>query len=237
MSSSRVGQWAVRAVPHVGSPHRAVICHHAVLTTIPAPTSTTTLKPVVLENVSAASDLPITTARFVSLDPNGLYTVAGRLLCEAPADLVFKLLQEVENSHKVYHNILDSNMKVDDCGESVLVQTCQWTFGPFSGTFLTSMRVEERSEQMELSFVLKESSFMQDFEGKWKVTPAVLSGSDPECWTQACIIDHQLSVKPSVVPPGPFAEMMQGVFVTQVTRIMDDLLQEILRRQGKDDLF
>eukprot|EP00798_Chlamydomonas_sp_ICE-L_P016609 gene16609-22851_t len=95
-----------------------------------------------------------------------------------------------------------------------------------------SMIVEEDAGSMKLNFILKESSFMRAFEGKWKVTPALVSSGKGEAVVEACVVDHQLSVKPNVDVPAPIAEMMQGIFVKQVSRIMEDLLQEIERKQN-----
>ena len=51
-----------------------------------------------------------------------------------------------------------------------MVQHCKWKFLLFKGSFAVKMRVQERPDEMQLLFAMEDSSFMRDFEGRWKVS-------------------------------------------------------------------
>jgi len=53
---------------------------------------------------------------------------------------------------------------------SRVVQKCRWTFLMFSGTFSADLSVRQIPEQRDLLFELASPGFMQEFEGRWKVT-------------------------------------------------------------------
>ena len=52
---------------------------------------------------------------------------------------------------------------------SVCAQICRWEFLVFSGTFETRLAVHEARKHGEVVFDLISSSFMQQFQGAWKV--------------------------------------------------------------------
>lgn len=54
-------------------------------------------------------------------------------------------------------------------------QICRWEFLVFSGTFETRLTVHEAREHGEVVFNLISSSFMQQFQGAWKVCLGFMS--------------------------------------------------------------
>ena len=61
---------------------------------------------------------------------------------------------------------------VFDCPHDAVflfAQICRWEFLVFSGTFETRLDVHEAREHGEVVFNLVSSSFMQQFQGAWKV--------------------------------------------------------------------
>lgn len=49
------------------------------------------------------------------------------------------------------------------------LQACQWQVSGLKGNFNVTLNVDEQPSARQLVFTLQESSFMNDFEGRWQV--------------------------------------------------------------------
>lgn len=97
---------------------------------------------------------------------------------------------------------------------AVCLQYCGWNFLFFAGTFPVVLDVIEEHDNQTLEFNLIESKFMKYMKGYWQVT---------EADSGLCKIDHTLSVKPVLVPPGMIGSFTRRIFAKQVTQILQDL--------------
>ena len=64
------------------------------------------------------------------------------------------------------------------------MQECKWEFLIFSGSFSAELTVKEERNQGRLTFSLIESSFMEEFVGRWKVLLCDFKSSAPT-WSKA----------------------------------------------------
>ena len=75
---------------------------------------------------------------------------------------------------------------------------------------------------MVLAFVHRQRAF----KGKWLVSPSTHSrDGSPD----SCIVDHVLSVRPNLDIPRPFVGLAEGIFVHQVSKLLDDVSAEVER--------
>ncbi len=114
-------------------------------------------------------------------------------------------------------------------------QNCKWNFLAFSGTFKVHLGVQEDAAARSLLFTLVESSFMRSFKGSWivKEAPSRTSSSSSGSGSGGCLIEHQLSVAPSVPVPPPVSFYTRGIFMRQVERVLLDLKEEAEARWGR----
>lgn len=112
-------------------------------------------------------------------------------------------------------------------------QNCKWNFLAFSGTFKVHLGVQEDAAARSLLFTLVESSFMRSFKGSWIVKEAPSSSSSSGSGRVGCLIEHQLSVAPSVPVPPPVSYYTRGIFMRQVERVLLDLKEEAEARWGR----
>jgi len=163
---------------------------------------------------------------FLSLSEDGIFKVAGEVRIPAPAHIVYGVLADYQSCARVFNNILDSKVEQSPHGELLVKQKCRWSFLAFSGSFDCSLAVTEDPNKYSLVFKLLESSFMRYFEGSWRVIPLPPSGQQQQ---ESCVVQHVLSVKPMMQLPKPIAQATKGIFVNQVSNILDDLMNEIDR--------
>eukprot|EP00873_Tetraselmis_striata_P037340 jgi/Tetstr1/457604/TSEL_044171.t1 len=153
--------------------------------------------------------------------PNGGYTVTGALEVAARPEDVYAVLVDYEGAHDIFSNI-ESTKVVDVEGKVQLMQKCRWKFLMFSGTFDAVLSVREVPEQRVLLFELVQSSFMQGFQGRWKVVDNGQGGS---------VVKHSLTVNPTLSPPSVMGGYTRKIFVEQEHQVLDDLIAELIRRE------
>lgn len=154
---------------------------------------------------------------------HGAYSVQGRLRSAAPAELVYQVLTDYHALASVFHNVDDCHVTQTEEGERLLVQTVNWHFLIFRGSFVTELLVDEGPD-LQLSFSLLRSAFMRQFIGSWEVTAAEGGGSD---------IRHSLSIVPTLSPPQKIGDLTKSIFVSQVEGILGDLAAELDTRAAQ----
>lgn len=172
-----------------------------------------------LEKVAPAGSVDIESLEYV----DGCFSVQGCLVTAASPDIVYQVLTDYDSLPRVFHNVESSMLRqCPDSGQKQLVQTCKWAFLVFSGTFVNELNVVEDAAARQLTFSLVESAFMREFVGSWDVQPAA------EGLTK---VRHRLSVRPMVAPPQKIGDLSKKIFKKQVMGILEDLAQELERRQ------
>lgn len=172
-----------------------------------------------LEKLAPAGSIDIESLEYV----DGCFSVQGCLVTAASPDTVYQVLTDYDSLPRVFHNVEASMVRqCPDSGQKQLVQTCKWAFLVFSGTFVNELNVVEDAASRQLTFSLVESAFMKEFVGSWDVQPAA------EGLTK---VRHRLSVRPMVAPPQKIGDLSKKIFKKQVMGILEDLAQELERRQ------
>mmetsp|Transcript_9215 Transcript_9215/g.22807 ORF Transcript_9215/g.22807 Transcript_9215/m.22807 type:complete len:253 (-) Transcript_9215:34-792(-) len=203
--------------------------------------ATTTEASVLTEEATTSSDAR-RSVKYVKTGRKDFFTVEGRMELAASPSLVYEVLTAYEACPDIFNNILTSETHRNaETGGLEVLQKCSWNFLAFSGTFTARMAVTEDADSRTLVFNLIHSSFMRDFEGRWAVK-SLLTGSGSTTGSSdsdgegeaapTCIVEHCLSVKPSLPVPPPISYYTRSIFVKQVDAILQDLEREVRRRQA-----
>jgi hypothetical protein len=125
----------------------------------------------------------------------GRYTVEGCLSTSVSPESVWDVLTDYDGLARTYSTVLESGSRVVNGQRQVLqvrrwsarrlrwaactargtpltrgagAQKCRWEFLVFSGSFDTTLTVDEEPGAGRLVFRQLQSSFMRDFEGRWQ---------------------------------------------------------------------
>mmetsp|Transcript_24679 Transcript_24679/g.68672 ORF Transcript_24679/g.68672 Transcript_24679/m.68672 type:complete len:247 (-) Transcript_24679:1196-1936(-) len=155
---------------------------------------------------------------------NGAFSVNGDIEVLATPEEVYKVLADFNGAPRIFSNIVATERLDAGPGKIHLLQKCRWKFLMFSGTFNAVLSVREVPEQKVLLFELVSSSFMREFEGRWKVVKNEMGNA---------VVEHSLTVKPTMLPPPGMGGYTRKIFVEQEMQVLEDLKAELIRRQSR----